>query len=172
MEVKKLIRLSMLVSLSVILSIIESFIPIFNTIPGLKLGLANTVIILVLYVYGFKDALLVSIIRIFIVGILRVGLFNLSFFFSLGGAFLSVLMMFLFKRLTKLSPVGISLIGSISHNIGQVLIALILIYTDAWFIYLPYLIIFSIPTGIIIGFISKEMIKEYKKIIDNQKEGY
>src|SRR5574344_1024195 len=108
MKTKDFTRLSLLLALSVVLNLIESVIPIFNgIIPGLKIGLANIVVLFVLYEYSFKDALYISILRVFLVGILRTGLFSISFYFSLGGAILSTIMMFIFKRFTKLSIIGI-----------------------------------------------------------------
>lgn len=159
METRKFTTLSMLLSLAVVLNIIESVIPLFNGyIPGLKLGLANTVILFVLYVYSFKDALYVSILRVILVGILRTGLFSIAFFFSLGGAILSVTMMFIFKKITKLSIVGISIIGSIFHSLGQIIVAMFILETANMIYYLPWLLMFSIPTGIIVGLISKELV--------------
>ena len=78
---KKYMRLVMLLSMSIVLSIIESFIPLFNGfIPGLKLGLANIIVLIVLYKYEFCDVLFVSILRVFVVGIMRTGLFSVNFF--------------------------------------------------------------------------------------------
>lgn len=160
---KKLVRLSMLLALAIVLSIIESFIPIFNGfIPGLKLGLANIVIVFVLYLFSFKDALYISIMRVILVGILRTGLFSVTFFFSLGGALLSVLAMFLFKKYIKLSIIGVSIVGAIFHSIGQLLVALILINNINWLYYLPILLLSSIVTGLIIGLISKELVKYFE----------
>lgn len=162
MEIKKISRLSMLLALSVTLNIIETFVPLFNgIIPGLKLGLANIVILISLYIYGFKDTLLLSILRVFIVGILRTGLFSMSFFFSLSGAILSICMMFVAKKFSKLSIIGISIVGSLSHTIGQILIAVIF-YNINMIYYMALSLILSIPTGIIIGFLAKEV----KKTLD------
>lgn len=160
MELKKYTRLSLMLALCVVLNLIESSIPIFNGfIPGLKLGLANTVILFVLYKYSFKDGLYVSIIRVFIVGILRTGLFSINFFFSLSGAILSITMMYTFKKITQFSIIGISIIGSIFHSLGQILIAVVFIKNINILYYLPFLLLFSIPTGIITGIISKELLK-------------
>ncbi len=162
MEIKKISRLSMLLALSVALNIIETFVPLFNgIIPGLKLGLANIVILISLYIYGFNDTLLLSILRVFIVGILRTGLFSMSFFFSLSGAILSICMMFVAKKISKLSIIGISIVGSLSHTIGQILIAVIF-YNINMIYYMALSLILSIPTGIIIGFLAKEV----KKALD------
>ena len=162
MEIKKISRLSMLLALSVALNIIETFVPLFNgIIPGLKLGLANIVILISLYIYGFNDTLLLSILRVFIVGILRTGLFSMSFFFSLSGAILSICMMFVAKKISKLSIIGISIVGSLLHTIGQILIAVIF-YNINMIYYMALSLILSIPTGIIIGFLAKEV----KKALD------
>ncbi|MGE5455602.1 MAG: Gx transporter family protein [Ignavibacteriales bacterium] len=159
METRRFTTLSMLLSLAVVLNVIESVIPLFNGyIPGLKLGLANTVILFVLYVYSFKDAVYVSVLRVILVGMLRTGLFSIAFFFSLGGAILSVIMMYLFKKMTKLSIIGISIIGSIFHSLGQVIVAMFLLETANMIYYLPWLLMFSIPTGIVVGLISKELV--------------
>lgn|SRR5574344_299582 len=163
MELKKFTRLSMLLALSVVLNIIETLVPLFNgSIPGIRLGLANVVILIVLYSYSFKDALFLSIIRVFLVGILRTGLFSIAFFFSLGGAILSIIFMFLFKKFTKLSMVGVSIVGSIAHSLGQLIILTIYLHSMSSFGYLPIMLIFSIPTGIITGIISKELVKYIK----------
>lgn len=162
MEMKKFTRLSMLLALCVVLNIIESFIPIFNgSIPGLKLGLANVIVVIVLYLYSFKDAVYISILRVFIVGILRTGLFSMTFFFSLGGAILSILIMFLAKK-TKLSVIGVSILGSISHSVGQILIAILIINNVNVAYYTPWLLLFSIPTGILTGVISKYSVNHLK----------
>ncbi|MBE6151736.1 MAG: Gx transporter family protein [Firmicutes bacterium] len=155
MEIKKITRLSMFLCLSVVLNIIESFIPLFDgSIPGIKLGLANVIVLIVLYLYSFKDAMYISILRVLLVGILRTGIFSVSFFFSFGGAVLSVLIMWLVKK-TRLSIIGVSIIGAISHSIGQILIAIILIKNFYIVYYIPWLLLFSVPTGILTGIISK-----------------
>lgn len=162
---KKFTRLTMLLALSVVLNIIESFIPLFNgNIPGLKLGLANIIILIVLYMFSFKDALYVSLLRIILVGILRTGLFSMTFFFSLGGALLSLCSMFIAKK-TKLSIIGVSIVGSIFHSAGQILVAILIIKNTYIIYYVPWLLLFSIPTGILVGFTSKIILNN----LDNRK---
>ncbi len=152
---KKEIRLSMLLSISIILNILESFIPIFN-FPGIRIGLANIITLIVLYTYGSKDAIYISILRVLLVGILRTGLFSVAFYFSLFGSIFSIISMIIFKK-TKLSIIGVSIVGSIMHNVGQIIAALFLINTNLIY-YMPILLITSIITGTIIGFISKELL--------------
>ena len=128
MEIRKVTRLSILLALSIVLNIIESLVPLFNgIIPGLKIGLANVVILTVLYIYGIKEAMFISFARILIVGMLRTGLFNITFFFSLGGAIFSLLNMAILKKINIFSIIGISIIGSISHTAGQILVALLFV---------------------------------------------
>ena len=152
---KKEIRLSMLLSISIILNILESLIPIFN-FPGIRMGLANIITLIVLYTYGSKDAIYISILRVLLVGILRTGLFSVAFYFSLFGSIFSIISMIIFKK-TKLSIIGVSIVGSIMHNVGQIIAALFLINTNLIY-YMPILLITSIITGTSIGFISKELL--------------
>lgn len=164
MEIKKISTLSMLLALSIVFSLIESFIPIISgIIPGVKLGLANTVIIFVIYMYSFKDALFVSIVRVLLVGLLRTGLFNITFFFSLSGALFSIAVMYLMKRHTKLSVVGVSVIGALFHSIGQILMGMLILKTTSLVYYLPYILLFSIPTGVIVGMASNTVLSYYKE---------
>ena len=153
----------MLLALSIVLNIIENLVPLFNgTIPGVKLGLANIVILFVLYEYGFKDALFISLVRVFLVSILNTGLFSVAFFLSLSGAILSIMAMGLVKKITKLSIVGISIIGSLSHSLGQIIMVAFFLNSFSAFNYLPIIIMFAIPTGILTGTITKELVKYFK----------
>lgn len=163
---KKYMRLVMLLSFSIVLSILESFIPLFNGyIPGLKLGLANIIVLIVLYKYDTKDVFFVSILRVIVVGLMRTGLFSVNFFFSLSGALFSSVSMVLFKK-TKLSMIGVSVIGSIFHSVGQILIAILLLKNNKMIYYLPWLLLFSIPTGLFVGYISKKLLNELEDKID------
>lgn len=162
MDTKKFTRLSLLLGLSVVLNIIESFIPIFNGyIPGIKIGLANTVTLFVLHKYNLKDALYISILRVILVGITRTGLFSTIFMFSLSGAILSTLFMYLSKRYLKLSVIGTSIVGSLFHSIGQIIMAMLIMNTTNMIYYFPWILLFALPSGLFIGIISK-------KLIDNE----
>lgn len=164
MKTKDITLIGILTAMAVVISIIESYFTFaFEFVPGLKLGLANIVIIFTLYKYNFKMALLVSLVRVFVVALVRTG-FGFNFFFSLAGALLSIIVMALVKK-TKLSVVGTSILGSISHSIGQVLMGIILLNNYNITYYLPYLLLFSIPTGIIIGLIAKKLLGSTKNLI-------
>ena len=157
MKTRDITKIAILTSICVVISILESlFTFIGDIVPGLKLGLANIVIIFALYEYDFKTAFLVSIIRVLIVALLRTG-FGINFFFSLSGAIFSIVFMYIFKK-TRLSIIGVSILGRVFHSIGQVLVGMLLLDNYNVIYYLPYLLLFSIPTGIVIGIISKKMI--------------
>ena len=164
MRTKNITIISMLTAISVVISIIESyFVFIGNIVPGLKLGLANIVIIFALYRYNFKTAISISLVRVFIVALIRTG-FGINFFFSLVGAIFSIVSMVIVKK-TKLSVIGVSIIGSICHSIGQVFIGMLILDYYNVIYYLPYLLLFSVPTGIFIGIIAKRLLKYMEKII-------
>lgn len=161
MEIKKFSRLSILLALSVSLNILESLIPFFNGyIPGIKLGLANIISLYVLYKFSLKDAFYLGILRVFLVSILRTGIFSTYFFFSLSGVILSIIMMYIGQKYFKLSVIGVSILGSIFHSIGQILIAIILLHFNMIY-YLPWILLISIPSGILTGIISNKLIKRY-----------
>lgn len=165
MNIKKQSRISLLLALSVVLSIMEGIVPIFNGfIPGLKIGLANIAVLFVLYKYTFKDAFILTVLRVFLVAILRTGLFSITFSFSLVGATLSIVTMGLVKRFSSLSIIGVSTIGSISHTIGQLLVAAIFLENNKIFYYFPFLLIISTITGIFIGIISQQLYLRINKI--------
>jgi len=162
MKTRDITVIGIMTAISVVISIIESYFTfISDFIPGLKLGLSNIVIIYVLYKYGFKTSIMVSL-RVLIVALLRTG-FGINFFFSLSGALFSIIAMVLVKK-TKLSIIGVSIVGSIFHSIGQVLVGILVLNNYNITYYLPYLLIFSIPTGIIVGIVSKKLIDNTKNI--------
>lgn len=165
MDIKKQARIALLLALSVVLSIIEGMIPVFSGfIPGLKIGLANIAVLFVLYKYSFKDAFILSILRVFLVAILRTGLFSITFSFSLVGATLSILVMGLAKKVTSLSIIGISTLGSITHTIGQLIVASLFLESSKIFYYFPFLLIISTISGIVIGIISQQLYLRINKI--------
>ena len=160
MDNKKIAKLSMLLSISVVLGLIESYIPLFSSVPGVKLGLANIVILFSIYSLSFKDAMYISMLRVILIGILRTGLFSINFFFSLAGALLSIIVMYLVKS-TKMSIVGVSVCGAISHRDAQIIIAIIFLSNINIIYYLPVLLISSVITGVIVGMISKRIVEYY-----------
>lgn len=143
-----------------IFSYIEVIIPIPIPIPGIKLGLANIVIVLVLYMFEIKDAIIISIIRIVLVSI-TFG--NLSMMlYSLAGAVLSLLFMILFKKSGLFSVIGVSAVGGLFHNIGQLILATIVIESVNMLYYAPILIISGTITGVLIGILAKSILAKVK----------
>ena len=169
MNTRKLIFLSLMVSIGIVLSIVESAISqFFFIIPGVKLGLANVVTLVVLYLYGRKEAFIVLIIRVFLVGLIYSGLFGTTFWISLSGGLVAITVMLLMS-LTKLSIYSVSVSGSLMHMVGQIVAAIILLNTETLLYYLPFMIMLSVPTGIITAFLSKKIIANLKQKLQFKK---
>lgn len=170
MNVHKLVLISVLTASAIVIGIAESFIPsIF--VPGIKLGLANIVILVALYELGILEATFISLVRVTIVGLVRGIFLSMGFLMSLTGAILSLGIMILFYLIVKkFSIIGVSVIGSIFHVGGQILIAMI--YLDSVYIlyYLPIIAISAIITGVVVGVVANLIIRT--GIIKKQKEKY
>ncbi len=150
-QVKKLTFLSVLSSLAIILSFVESLLPpIWSAVPGIKMGLPNIIIIFLLYKFSVKEAVVVSFIRLLIVGLLF-GSF-ITFLYSFAGAFLSLTVMWLLKNSGKFSQVGVSIAGAVSHNLGQIIVAILVLGTKEIGFYMPVLAISGTVAGIFVGF--------------------
>ena len=149
---KRAAMLGILTALALILSYIESMIPFFPGIPGIKLGFANLVMVLLLYHMSFKDALFVSVVRVLAAGFLFGNL--VSIIFSLVGGILSLLAMYGLKKIQVFSIIGVSISGGCMHNIGQFLVAMLTVQTQGLIYYLPALLISGVITGFFIGWAS------------------
>lgn len=164
---RRLTALSLTVSFALILSFVESRIPAFVAIPGIKVGLANIAIIFTLYKFGIKEAVSVSLVRV----CLMATLFGspMSFLYSLAGATLSLSVMLLLKTLTPLNEVTVSVSGGVMHNVGQIIMASILLSTNVVVYYLPFLIFSGIIAGIAVGIASGILIKKVTLDLDYVK---
>ena len=142
-KIRRLTTFALLASLAMILSFIESRIPAFVAIPGVKVGLANIAVLFALYRLGTKEAILISVIRIIAVSML----FGtpISAIYSLGGALVSFTVMILLKKLTPATEVSVSVAGAVGHNIGQIVVACILLETNFVIYYLPFLLLVAVP---------------------------
>ena len=152
--------LALTISFAMILSYIESSIPAFVAIPGIKVGLANIAVIFTLYRFGVKEAVTVSLIRVFLVSFLFGSI--ASMFYSISGAVLSLTAMILLKKLTPLTEVAISVVGGVMHNIGQIIAASILLSTNVVVYYLPFLLVSGTIAGIVVGIASAILVKRIK----------
>ena len=126
------------------------------------MGLANIVIIFVLYKIGTKEAILVSLIRVILVSLLFSNVMAMAY--SIAGAVLSLSVMWLLKKTDKFSFVGVSIAGGIMHNVGQIIMAVIVLGTEQIALYLPVLVITGTVTGVVIGIVSGLVINRFKKI--------
>ncbi len=149
-------------ALALIFSYVESLIPIQLGIPGVKLGLANLIIVITLYKMGIKEAYILSVIRIVLAGFMFGNLF--AILYSLAGGMLSLGVMCILKRTDKFSIFGVSMAGGVFHNIGQLLMAAIVLESVSIGYYFPVLLISGLATGFVIGVISNEMMKRLKKL--------
>jgi heptaprenyl diphosphate synthase len=161
MKSKKMAIYGLLVALAFILSYIESLFPVPVPIPGIKLGLANLVVLTALYSMGVKEAFVLSVIRIFLVGFTFGN--PSTMLFSLAGGLLSWFLMSLFKYSRLFSLAGVSIIGGISHNIGQIVMAMFIVENINIIYYLPFLLISGVATGMIIGILGAMIVKRMKK---------
>ena len=143
-------------ALALVCSYVESLIPISFGIPGVKLGLTNIVVILMLYTIGAKDAILISVLRIILAGFMFVNAF--SIIYSLAGGILSFVVMLLLKNTGKLKILSISTAGGISHNVGQLIVAALVVENYNILFYVPVLIIAGIITGFLIGLLAGEIV--------------
>ena len=162
MKTKKVAMLGLSIALAMIMSYIEVLVPLSFAVPGIKMGLANIVIIFVLYKIGTKEAILVSLIRVFLVSLLFSNV--MAMWYSLAGAVLSLGIMWILKKTDKFSVVGVSIAGGIMHNVGQIIMAVIVLGTEQIALYLPVLVITGTVTGVVIGIVSGLVINRFKTI--------
>ena len=156
-RIHKLCVLGLLLALSLILSYVESLIPVFFYLPGAKLGLANLVIVLTLYRYGAKEAILLNVLRVFLVAFLFTNGFSLLY--SISGALFSFGIMVLAKKFFRLHVITVSSLGGVFHNLGQILVAGIAMQTVTVLTFLPFLILVGAITGVVLGILANMMLR-------------
>ena len=154
---KKTAYMGLFAAVAIIFGYVESLLPVFAGIPGIKLGLANLVTVFILYTYSFREAAAISLIRILVIGFMLGNLF--SILFSLAGAALSLACMTLAKKYLGLSVTGVSILGGVTHNLGQIVVAVLVVENVNLFYYFPALLIAGLITGFLIGILSGEILK-------------
>lgn len=160
---KKIAYLGLMTAVALILSYVESlFPPLIAAVPGIKMGLPNIVIIFILYRFGLKEAAAVSAVRVFVVALLFGNMMSLAY--SVSGATLSLILMALIKRIGKFSTVGVSVVGGVSHNLGQVLMAMRLLETAQIGYYMIVLAVSGTIAGVFIGLAGSAMLKYLKNV--------
>lgn len=160
---KKLTVLSLLATLAIILSFVEHLLPpVYAAVPGVKLGLANIVVIIMLYGFTLKDVSIVTLVRVLTVALLFGNFMTLAY--SIAGAVLSIGVMFLLKKTKCFSMIGVSIAGGVSHNLGQILVAIAVTSTAEIGYYMIFLCISGVLSGTLIGILGALALKYIKNI--------
>ncbi len=152
MKTKRITYVGVLTSMALVLSYLERMIPPPVPVPGIKLGLANIIILMALYLVTTKDAFLIAVIKSVTIGILFTG--PSGMIYGLTGSLLSFGAMIFLKSFKNFSVIGVSIIGGVFHNVGQILIATLVINNEKLLYYLPYLIIFGVISGLLTGIVA------------------
>lgn len=161
---------AMLVALAMIFSYVESLIPVNLGVPGIKLGVANLVTVTGLYLLDPVEVLLVVILRVLLTGFMFGN--GMSILYSLAGGILSFLVMLLLKRIRGFSMIGVSIAGGVSHNIGQIAVAMCVLENTKLIYYLPVLMIAGTVTGILIGIVSQKILPAVSRgAVEERKRG-
>lgn len=172
LEIKKITNFALFVSIAIVMSVIESLIPISFLIPGVKLGLSNVILLILLDYYNFKQLLLYQFIRVSI-STFVLGLFSV-FLYSIIGAILALLLMSLARLIFKdrVTIYTLSMLGAIGHNIGQIAVAIFMLKSFLLLGYLPFLIIFGCFTGFIVAHITQKVAPQIRRTLsyDTVKE--
>lgn len=163
MKTKKIATYGLLIALAFILSYIEHLFQLPIPVPGIKIGLANLVVLTALYSLGVKEAFALSVLRIILVGFTFGS--PSTMMFSMAGGLLSWFMMSLLKGSKRFGIVGVSIVGGVSHNVGQILVAMIILDTMKVIYYLGVLLISGIITGVLIGLLGGMIVSRMKKIL-------
>ena len=159
--------LGLLLAFALILSYIEVLLPLQTGIPGVKLGLANLAVLLCLYLFTVKEAMLLSLVKAVLSGLLFGNLYMIIY--SLAGAVLSCLVMAVMIRLGKWHVPVVSAMGGVMHNVGQLIIAYLTIQTYGILYYVPILLIAGLITGLLIGMIVSLTLPYIKKVIERSE---
>lgn len=154
---RKIAFLGLFSAVAIIFGYVESLIPFFAGIPGIKLGLANLAVLFILDRYTWKEAAFVSFVRILVIGFLFGNLFSIVY--SLAGAVLSLLTMSLILRRPGFSVIGVSIAGGVAHNAGQLLAAMCIVENFSLLFYAPALLVSGVITGALIGLLVTEVSK-------------
>jgi len=161
MKLKTWVSLALLLAIGIVLQIIEPQLPL--PVLGVKLGLANIVGILAMRRYGYREMLTVNLLRVLLASLLRGTIFGTGFWLSLSGVLLSTLMVIAASRLTKLSTIGLCILSSAAHCLGQIL-AICVIWSSIYLIgYLPVMWLLSVPTGMLTGYLSDQVLNRLPK---------
>ncbi len=158
---KKAAYMGMLTALAFVFSYIESLLPINLGIPGVKLGLANLVVIVALYTMGVRAAFKLSLVRIVLAGFTFGS--PASMIYSLAGGMLSLAVMAVARKAQVFSAAGVSVLGGVSHNVGQIFVAILVMENTSLAYYLPALVLSGTAAGVLVGILAAVLVKRLKK---------
>ena len=162
---KKIVRLALFLALGVVLNIIESMLPVLIPVPGVKLGIANTIGLIVLYYYGPKEYTLIGFLRVILVALLRTGIGSISFILSLSGWLLSTIFILLIYLIKKVSIFGLSMSSAVMHGVGQIIMVIFIYSLPEMINYLPILIVSGIISGNVLALLCSELLKKLDKVM-------
>ena len=153
MRSSKVAQYGLFAALAILMGYVEMLIPLPLLVPGMKLGLANVIIVIVLYYIDTKSAFFISLVRVLMSGLLFQGFAGLLY--SLAGALLSLAVMALLKKTGKVSITGVSVMGGVFHNVGQIIVAAAVVENIKMAYYLPFLLVTGVVTGFVIGAVAR-----------------
>lgn len=161
MKTKQITQLGLFLSISLVLGYLESMVPVMVAVPGVKLGIANIVTMLVLYRMGSKQAFFIMLLRVVIAGFLYSGVAGILY--GLVGGVCCIAVMTCLRRIPIFSILGVSMAGAIFHNVGQIMAAVFVMENTGVIYYLPVLCISGVVSGLAVGFLSHFLIKWYSQ---------
>ena len=162
-KTKRLVTLSSIIAVAMILSYIESLIPTLVAVPGAKIGLSNIATVFALYTLGAKAAISVSLIRVVLSALLFGN--TVSLIYSVSGAILALLFMIVFYKLGFFSSVGVSVLGGVAHNAGQIIAASVVMETGALAVYMAPLAVAGTIAGILVGICAGILVSRVSKYL-------
>ncbi len=169
-NVHKMTLLAVLLALAVAVGVAESFLPPLGPVGGMRLGIANLIILLCLYELGFFEALFLDLAKVLLVNLLRGTFLQMGFYMSLAGALLSFFAMAALYKFSVFTEVGVSTVGSLLHSLAQVAVGAIILSSWGVFYYYCFLMPLSLITGTLIGMLVRKI--RSTKVIQRQKETY
>ena len=160
----KIVRLAIFLAMGIVLNIVESMIPLPIAIPGIRLGLANTMGLIVLYFYSPKEYVAIGFLRVFIVTLIRTGFGSMTSILSFSGWFLSTLITLLIYFLHKASVYGLSVTSAMFLQVGQIIMVMIIYELPEFINYLPVLLISAIVSGLLVAFVSSKVLSMLNRV--------
>ena len=162
---RKIVRMALFLAIGIVLNIVESVVILPYMMPGVRLGLANTMGLVVLYFYSPKDYLILGVLRIFLVGLLYSGIGSVAFLISLSGWFLSSMITLLVYSFKKASIFGLSVTSAMFHGVGQIVMVMIIYSMPSMINYLPILLVTGVICGSLTAFLGSLVLSRMDKIL-------